>query len=116
MPTIGGVDGRLDGIERERRFAAADEEHELADARAGGVGGDERAAGRLALFGPSGCSTSSFSAVQRGILARRHDIADDARDLHGLAPCTSIVIDDADDGGVHGTVLHARRPCAPSCR
>jgi hypothetical protein len=46
----GGVDRRFNGIERESGFPAADEEHELARARAGGIGSDQRTADRPALF------------------------------------------------------------------
>ncbi len=54
-----GVDRRLAGQKRKRRFAAAHEEHVFAHARADRVGRDERAAGRLPV-GQTGCSTRSL--------------------------------------------------------
>ena len=49
-----GIDGGFDGIERKTRFLAANEEHRLADARAGRIDGDERAPHRLAGSGVKG--------------------------------------------------------------
>ena len=64
-------------------------------------------------------------ADQVRVLDRRDDFADhpgelhqrsclDGADLGGLMHLDGV--DDADDGGVDRTILHARTPSAPSCR
>ena len=58
------VGGRLGGIERERRFAAADEEHVLADAGADRIDGDERTVPAGLPSGDSGWSTSNVSPLR----------------------------------------------------
>ena len=78
----GGVDGRLDRIERERGLASADEEHVLADAGAGGIGRDQRPAHRLPRR-VERLQHQQRQRRQRRVLARRDDVADHEGHLHG---------------------------------
>src|SRR5947207_6242547 len=76
-----GVDRRFDGIKREARFLAADEEDVLADAGADGVHGDQRTSGGLSV----GCERLKNQELQPHeilVLARHDHISHDSRKLH----------------------------------
>src|SRR6185295_3768775 len=85
----GGVGGRLGGIERKRRFAAADEEDVLADAGADRVERDQRAPRRLARCRQR-LQHEQLDAVEVRVLHGRYNFADDSRQLHVSALCPAL--------------------------
>ena len=82
MPTMLASVGNVDGMERERGLAAADEEHALADTRAGRVGRHERATD-VAAVARDGLDHQQRDAGQPCVLVRADDGADDAGQVHG---------------------------------
>jgi hypothetical protein len=75
------VDRRFRRKKRKRRLAAADEEHMLADAGANSIGRDERPSDRASIRRHR-LKDEQLVTVEKRLLDRGHDIADDARDLH----------------------------------
>src|SRR5438093_2811465 len=75
------VDRRLGWIKRKARFLAADEEHLVADARADRIDSDQRTSDRLSIRRQR-LHDEQREAGKRLVLARGHDVADHARDLH----------------------------------
>ncbi len=76
-----GVDGGVSRIEGETRLFAADEKHLLADARANGIHGDERPAGRLAI-GRQRLHDEQLDPDEGVVLSSRDDVTNHAPDLH----------------------------------
>ena len=105
-----GVDRRLGRMERKARLFAAHEEDFLADAGPDRIDGDERTPGRL-RSGVSGWTISSVMPARfssfRVMTTSPITLARSA--LVGSVDLISIFVDDADDRGVDGTVLQARR-------
>jgi hypothetical protein len=78
----GRVHGRFDGIEGECGLATTHEKDELAGAGTSSIRCDERPSDG-SLCGVDRLEQEKRQSRKSGILARRHDVADDARDLHG---------------------------------
>ncbi len=88
MPTTQASTGGSAGRNGNDGFLAADEEHVLADAGAhASTATSVRPTGSRS--GVTGWSTSSLWPASAGVLDRRDDVADDARDLHGCTDAQS---------------------------
>src|SRR5262245_17944918 len=80
-PHDASVDGNLRREKRERRLAAPHEENMLTHPRARGIGSDQRPAGCLTIR-CHGLQDEELVAVERRLLQRGDDVADDAGQLH----------------------------------
>src|SRR6266545_1635682 len=76
-----GIHGRFRGIERKACLFAADEKHFFADAGADRIDGDDRPPRRLTIDGER-LDDQQLDAGELLVLPGRHDVADDARELH----------------------------------
>ena len=132
-PDDAGVNRRLDGMERETRFFAADEEHFFSDTGTDRIHGNKYPPRRPTIRRQR-LQDEELERPQVFVLARGDNVAHHPGDLHVERSCVSVLVylvrsrfafpsgvfalyvlrfidldrvDDADDGGIDRAVLEA---------